>query len=409
MKESTFKTRSYLFAVIVLLSSLATGSGHSAEGYATRYWDGCKPHCSWADNTSITPVKTCNINNQDNGDNADIASACNGGDAFTCWDMAPKRISDTLSYGYAAVPASGDICGKCYQLTFTGKGKYNDLEPGSQALKAANKTMIVMATNIGYDVHGGQFDLLIPGGGVGAFNACSNQWGVSDHELGAQYGGFLTSCQSQLGYSDTEALKSCVRNSCDSVFSDPSMDSLKQGCYWYLDWFEMADNPMLEYEEVACPTALLEGALPHHIFAPADDGNGGDTGGDNGNGGGDNGSGGGDNGSGGGDNGGVETGQLSCTIDSSDAWNSGFVVNATITNNSQAPVSGWKVELTYPYAVQLSNAWSSQVTVLADGLAMSAENVSHNGNLAVGGSTSFGMQGTHAGDFAPPSCSVVSQ
>ncbi|MEI8634903.1 hypothetical protein P4S72_28405 [Vibrio sp. PP-XX7] len=39
------------------------------------------------------------------------------------------------------------------------------------------KTMIVQALNIGYDVSGGQFDLLVPGGGVGAFNACSAQWG----------------------------------------------------------------------------------------------------------------------------------------------------------------------------------------------------------------------------------------
>ena len=49
----------------------------------------------------------------------------------------------------------------------------------------AGKTMIVQILNIGGDVGGNQIDLLIPGGGVGAFNACSNQWGTSD--LGAQY------------------------------------------------------------------------------------------------------------------------------------------------------------------------------------------------------------------------------
>ena len=42
-----------------------------------------------------------------------------------------------------------------------------------------------------YDVNHGQFDIMIPGGGPGAFNGCS-QMGISC--AGAQYGGFLTEC-----------------------------------------------------------------------------------------------------------------------------------------------------------------------------------------------------------------------
>ena len=244
----------------------------SAEGYATRYWDGCKPHCSWVTNTDGIPVKTCNLNNQDNGTDYDIPSACEGGDAFTCWDMAPKEISPTLSYGYAAVPATGDICGTCYELTFTGEGHYDATDDGSMALKAANKKIIVMATNIGHDVQGGQFDLLIPGGGVGAFNACSRQWNVSNTELGAQYGGFLTQCRETLGWNAAhDDVKSCVRNRCDAVFDEPGMSDLKNGCYWFVDWYEAADNPNLQYTEVACPQQLVDGALP-----------GGTDGGDNG-------------------------------------------------------------------------------------------------------------------------------
>ena len=30
-----------------------------------------------------------------------------------------------------------------------------------------------MPSNIGYDVGGGQFDIMIPGGGVGLFNRCA--------------------------------------------------------------------------------------------------------------------------------------------------------------------------------------------------------------------------------------------
>ena len=41
----------------------------------------------------------------------------------------------------------------------------------------AGKKMIVQATNVGADVGEGQFDLAIPGGGVGLFNACTDQWG----------------------------------------------------------------------------------------------------------------------------------------------------------------------------------------------------------------------------------------
>jgi hypothetical protein len=42
----------------------------------------------------------------------------------------------------------------------------------------SGKKMIVQATNVGADVGEGQFDLAIPGGGVGLFNACTKQWGM---------------------------------------------------------------------------------------------------------------------------------------------------------------------------------------------------------------------------------------
>lgn len=118
--------------------------------------------------------------------------------------------------------------------------------------------MIVQATNIGYDVAGGQLDVLIPGGGVGAFNACSSQWGVSDDELGAQYGGFLSACKDQLGYNASkESYKSCVAQRCDSVFGQRGLTELYEGCMWFVNWYEAADNPSLKYYEVACPDDLV--------------------------------------------------------------------------------------------------------------------------------------------------------
>lgn len=182
-------------------------------------------------------------------------SACQGGSAHTCYGLSPIRVSNTLSYGYAAT-SSGDVCGRCYQLQFDGTSHNSPNDPGSRAL--AGKTMIVQAINIGYDVGGGQFDLLVPGGGVGAFNACSSQWGVSNSELGAQYGGFLSACKNELGYNASgQAYKNCVSNRCEQVFRSRGLNDLADGCQWFVDWFEAADNPSLKYKEVACPAALM--------------------------------------------------------------------------------------------------------------------------------------------------------
>lgn len=173
--------------------------------------------------------------------NPDAESGCSGGGAFTCWNMSPWAVSETLAYGYAATPAGGADCGTCYQLEFTGAGQHNESDPGSVSL--AGKTMIVQATNIGGDVGSGQFDLLLPGGGVGAFDGCSTQWGTSD--LGAQYGGFLTECNDDVN---------CLRSKCESVFDDKS--ELLAGCLFHVEWMGGANNPKLRYAEVDCPAAL---------------------------------------------------------------------------------------------------------------------------------------------------------
>ncbi len=245
------------------LSSSAISSSASSippivggcDGYATRYWDCCKPHCGWSGNVPslVAPLQSCAANNTRLSD-LTAASSCDGGNAHMCWGMAPFAVSDTLAYGYAAT-SSGDVCGRCYQLQFTGSSHNSPGDPGSAAL--LGKTMIVQATNIGYDVGGGQFDILVPGGGVGAFNACSAQWGVSNSELGAQYGGLLAACKQELGYNASLAqYKSCLTNRCNSVFGSRGLTELQRACTWYADWFQAADNPALKYKEVACPAEL---------------------------------------------------------------------------------------------------------------------------------------------------------
>lgn len=211
------------------------------DGWASRYWDCCKPHCAWQGNVSGgTPAPTCS---QDNTrmSGYDAKNACEaGGTGFMCWDFAPWSVSSALSYGFAAF--NGTQCGKCYQIQFSGSSHNAGADPGSSSL--SGKQMVVQVINIG-GIEQNQFDLLIPGGGVGAMNACSTQWGSSD--LGAQYGGFLANCTSG-------DRASCVRQKCQSVFANKP--DLLAGCNWFVEWFGAADNPSLKYKEIACPQAL---------------------------------------------------------------------------------------------------------------------------------------------------------
>ena len=184
------------------------------------------------------------MQNQSLGGDYAARNACeSGGTAYMCWSGIPWSVSNTLSYGFAA--ASGDKyrCGRCYQVQFTG-GASTATPPAPRPLNS--KTMIVQVINNG-GVQNDQFDLLIPGGGVGALNGCSMQWGVSNSELGAQYGGFLAGCNR-----DTN----CVRQKCQQIFGNKP--ELMAGCDWFLGWFAAADNPDAIVKQIACPSAITQ-------------------------------------------------------------------------------------------------------------------------------------------------------
>lgn len=99
----------------------------------------------------------------------------------------------------------------------------------------AGKRMIVQATNTGGDLGQNHFDIAMPGGGVGLFNACTNQWGAPPNGWGAQYGGISS------------------RSECDGF-----PEKLKAGCYWRFDWFKGADNPDVSFKKVTCPRAITD-------------------------------------------------------------------------------------------------------------------------------------------------------
>jgi hypothetical protein len=108
--------------------------------------------------------------------------------------------------------------------------------------------MIVQVINDG-GVQDTQFDILIPGGGVGANNACATQWGTSD--LGVQYGGFLAACSGS-----QQAKIDCVRAKCQQVFS--GKPDLQAGCDWFLGWYGAADNPNVVSKQIACPAMITQ-------------------------------------------------------------------------------------------------------------------------------------------------------
>lgn len=275
-------------------------SATAKRGWNTRYWDACKPHCSWlrenandvtrADTSSdeayiadYGTARNCNIHDVEVptftlGDVSKSWFGYNGtrsacGDekekgVFTCTDMAPIAVNDTLSYAYVAGTADSK-CGKCYHLQYDGHFA-NEMEnnPPRETHKALKgKHMIVMASNIGNDVAGGnanlpagQFDLMVPGGGVGAFDALTTQVKKgSDFNWGAGFGGFLTECQNQLGYDATlVAYQTCIKDMCDAAFGDAGLPNLLRGCHWFADWYKAADNPTYYIEEVDCPQYLID-------------------------------------------------------------------------------------------------------------------------------------------------------
>lgn len=91
--------------------------------------------------------------------------------------------------------------------------------------------MVVQSANTGSDLADNQFDLQIPGGGVGLFDGCTSEFGQK--LPGATYGGI----------SD--------RSQCASM---PA--KLQPGCYWRFDWFMNSDNPTFSFSQVQCPAEL---------------------------------------------------------------------------------------------------------------------------------------------------------
>ncbi len=237
----------FTFALVLLLGSITANATNT-----TRYWDSCKPSCAWTGNAGGSPngvATSCNINGAQLGNSANAVNACDGGESYTCMGQVPWAVNDNLAYGFAASHSNGD-CGKCFELTFTDNG-----QGGTTGGNISGKKMVVMISNIGGDVGGDQLDLMIPGGGVGIYNALTKQiqqnGGPQSPQLGDQYGGFRSPNNGGCGNNAT-----CVQNMCNAAFNSAGLAKLKAGCQWFIDWFKIANNPQATKTVVDCPEAL---------------------------------------------------------------------------------------------------------------------------------------------------------
>jgi len=203
----------------------------------TQYWDACKPSCSWSGKGG-KQANSCNITGANIGHNDGDRSACDGGSAFTCMKQAPWKVGN-VSFGYVA--AGIGQCGDCWQFDFPN-----------------GHVMVVMKTNIGDIKEGAKFDLMIPGGGVGDFDALSRQVtnsGVSNPDMGVRYGGFRGKC----GWDYSAQSVNCVKDMCNNVFKN--LPDLKAGCLWWTENLGNSgnwNNPTVKYKSVTCPKELTD-------------------------------------------------------------------------------------------------------------------------------------------------------
>jgi chitodextrinase len=87
-------------------------------------------------------------------------------------------------------------------------------------------------------------------------------------------------------------------------------------------------------------------------------------------------------------------------------WANGFTANVDVKNTGTSPTSSWQVKWNWPGDQQIVSMWNA--TSGQTGQAQSATNLSYNGALAPGGSTSFGFQASYSGSngIPTPTCSA---
>lgn len=230
-------------------------SGNLGRAKTTRYWDCCKPSCAWPDKARVSsPVKICDKDGKTAlGPNS--KSSCGGGGSgkgpsYMCSAQGPwYDAKRKMSFGFAAAhvlntPEKASCCA-CYELRFE-----KDIP-----------RMVVQVGNTGADLAGNQFDIQVPGGGFGIFDACSKQWNLPKKDSwGCRYGGIMCA---KMGKAGCNKMPKVYRKSCE----------------WQFD--HLGDNPKVSsVYRVSCPAEITavtgcvrdDDAEPKSPSPPADDG-----------------------------------------------------------------------------------------------------------------------------------------
>ncbi|WP_026421973.1 glycosyl hydrolase family 18 protein [Actinokineospora inagensis] len=83
-------------------------------------------------------------------------------------------------------------------------------------------------------------------------------------------------------------------------------------------------------------------------------------------------------------------------------WGTGFSGKVTITNGGSTALSSWAVEFDLPSGTSIPSAWDAALTKTGDHYKFA--NLSWNGSVPVGGTASFGFNGTGPGN--PSNCTL---
>ena len=91
---------------------------------------------------------------------------------------------------------------------------------------------------------------------------------------------------------------------------------------------------------------------------------------------------------------------VACTVTyTTNDWDTGFTANVSLRNDG-APLDGWRVGWTFLDGQKVQQGWSA--TYAQTGAVVTATNMSYNGQLGTGASTSFGFNGSKGTANRPP-------
>lgn len=95
-------------------------------------------------------------------------------------------------------------------------------------------------------------------------------------------------------------------------------------------------------------------------------------------------------------------GTAACQVTNAlNTWNTGLTDNITITNTGTTPINGWSLRFNLAAGQTITSGWSASYSPSSG--QVTATNVSYNGAIPPGGSTTIGFQANHTGNTAAPS------